>query len=177
MSEQLQGAIDFLVGRIEQKAQELAEQKRTVNALCREAGREAMYPDAELAGTTGGLPSLRASQFYGKTPTVAAREYLDKRADAVSLEEILEALQRGGFDFDSQGWKEDARLRNLGISLGKNSSIFHRLPNGTWGLTKWYPNVKQKKAAAKANETAQVPVSEQKEENGEAGEAEEANHE
>jgi hypothetical protein len=82
---------------------------------------------------------------------VAAREYLDLRGTAVPLDEILEALQRGGFSFESQGWADAARLRNLGISIGKNTAIFHRLPNDTWGLAKWYPGVKQKKAAAKEN--------------------------
>jgi hypothetical protein len=70
----------------------------------------------------------------------------------------LEALLKGGFDFEAQGWNDAMRLKNLGISMGKNSLIFHRLPNGTWGLTKWYPNIKQKKAAAKSNEKASEPV-------------------
>ncbi|HEY3103825.1 MAG TPA: hypothetical protein VGJ69_09540, partial [Pyrinomonadaceae bacterium] len=46
--------------------------------------------------------------------------------------------------------------KNLGISMGKNSSIFHRLPNDTWGLLKWYPNVKMPKKAAKQNGTETV---------------------
>jgi hypothetical protein len=94
---------------------------------------------------------------------VAAREYLDVRGEAVPLNEILDALQRGGFDFEAQGWNETMRLKNLGISMGKNSSIFHRLPNDTWGLTKWYPNVKPPKKAAKENGKSE-PVAEGKEE-------------
>ena len=27
------------------------------------------------------------------------------------------------------------------FSLSKNPAMFHKLPNGTWGLTPWYPNV------------------------------------
>ena len=156
MSTELQGAINFLVKNIEKKSQDLAENKRTVNSLCREAGLEPMYADSEFAGTGfSGLPSIRSSQFYGKTPTVAAREYLDLRGESVPLDEILEALQRGGFDFESQNWNETMRLKNLGISMGKNSSIFHRLPNDTWGLIKWYPNVKPKKVIAKENGKAE----------------------
>jgi hypothetical protein len=146
MSSELQGAIDVLVKRVEQKAQELAENKRLVNSLCREAGLDPYYPDSDLAETGfAGLPSLQADQFYGKSPITAAREYLELRRTAVPLEEVLAALERGGFDFVTQGWKDEARLKNLGISLGKNSSIFHRLPNNTWGLTKNY-NIKKKVA-------------------------------
>jgi len=150
MSTELQGAINVLVKRIEQKAQELAENKRMVNSLCREAELDPYYPDADLTATGfAGLPSLQADQFYGKSPVTASREYLELRGTAVPLEEVLAALERGGFDFTAQGWKDDARLRNLGISLGKNSGIFHRLPNNTWGLAKKYG--KQKRAAAKEN--------------------------
>ena len=148
MTDELQGAINVLVKRIEQKAQELTDNKRMVNSLCREAGLDPFYPDSDLTATGfSGLVSLQSDQFYTKSPITAAREYLELRKTAVSLEEILAALERGGFDFATQGWKDEARLRNLGISLGKNSAIFHRLPNGTWGLTKKY-NVK-KKAVAK----------------------------
>jgi hypothetical protein len=104
------------------------------------------------------MPSLDSDEFYGKAPTVAARLYLEKRNKAVPLDEILEALGRGGFDFEAQGWKDEgARLRTLGISLGKNSAIFHRLPSDTWGLTKWYPNAKTKKE--RANGKAQATQS------------------
>lgn len=159
MSKEIENVINVLVERIEQNTREIAEKKRTVNSLCREAGKEAIYPDAELSASGGArVPSIRSSQFYGKTPTVAAREYLDLRGEAVPLDEVLEALLKGGFDFEAQGWNDAMRLKNLGISMGKNSLIFHRLPNGTWGLTKWYPNIKQKKAAAKSNEKASEPV-------------------
>jgi len=151
MSTELQGAITVLVKRIEQKAQELIESKRMVNSLCREAGIDPMYLDSDLADTgVSGLPSLKADQFYRKSPITAAREYLELRGTAVPLEEILDGLTRGGFDFEHQGWSEELRLKNLGISLGKNTSIFHRLPNKTWGLAKKY-NIKEKKASNKDN--------------------------
>jgi hypothetical protein len=153
MSNELQGAITVLVGRIEQKAQEVAEMKRTVNSLCLAADQPILYSDADLVvkGSTA-LPSLDPDEFYGKPPTTAARLYLEKRNKAVPLDEILSALENGGFDFDNQNWPEDQRLRHLGSSMGKNSLIFHRLPNDTWGLLKWYPTVeKAKKRTTKAN--------------------------
>lgn len=161
MSKDIDAVIGLLVDRIEQNTREIAEKKRTVNSLCREAGKEALYPDAEMEGTPGSrVPSIRSSQFYGKTPTVAAREYMELRGEAVPLDEILEALQKGGFDFSAQGWSEALRLKNLGISISKNSSIFHKLPNDTWGLLKWYPNVKLPKKAAAFKQLEQLPGNE-----------------
>jgi hypothetical protein len=152
MSNELQGAINVLTQRVEQKAQELIEMKRMVNSLCREVGQAELYSDADLiVKGAAGLPSLNPDQFYGKPPTTAAREYLELRNKAVPLDEILNAMERGGFDFEAQGWTEALRLRNLGSSMGKNSLIFHRLPNDTWGLRKWYPTVKDKKRTVKAN--------------------------
>ena len=147
MDSELQGALSVLMKRVESKAQELTELKRSVNSFCRDAGMEPPYADADTASRSiNGIPFLKSDQFYTKTPTVAAREYLDMRETAVPLEEILEALVRGGFDFGSVNWSPQLRLKNLGISLGKNSSIFHRLPNQTIGLTKWYDFEKGKKA-------------------------------
>jgi hypothetical protein len=152
MSKDIDSVIEYLVGKIDADAVAIAEKKRTVNSLCKEANKDPIYPDVELTGQTGARTAvIRPSQFYGKTPIVASREYLDVRGDAVALEEILDALERGGFDFAAQGWSDALRLRNLGISLSKNTAIFHRLPNGMWGLLKWYPNVKTKKSAAKDN--------------------------
>jgi len=156
MSTELQGAISVLVKRIEQKTQELTESKKMVNALCREADLDPMYLDADLAVTgASGLPFLKSDQFYRKSPITAAREYLELRGTAVPLEEILDGLTRGGFDFEHQGWAEELRLKNLGISLGKNSGIFHRLPNNTWGLTKKY-GIKTEKKIAKKNDKAET---------------------
>ena len=152
MSAELQGAINVLVGRVEQKARELTEMKRMVNSLCREMGQAELYSDADLVDRgSAARPTLDPDQYYGKPPTTAAREYLERRGKAVPLDEILDALGRGGFDFDMQGWSETQRLRHLGSSLGKNSVMFHRLPNDTWGLVKWYPNVVKDKKRAKTS--------------------------
>lgn len=162
MDVELKGAIEVLLGRIEKKSSEIDNLKKMVNSLCSEAGIEAMFSDVSTGSTTAA--TIRPDQFYGKSPTVAAREYLDLKGRAVPLSEILDALTRGGFDFDAHGWKsEGLRLKNLGISIGKNSSIFHRLPNDTLGLVKFYPEVekrlKQQRGRAKQLEGAHIPSS------------------
>ena len=144
MDKTMRTTIETLMGKVEAKSQEIAELKRTVNFLAREAGGEPQYPDEAANSSGGGLGTIAPDQFYGDTPTRAARKYLELRRRAVPAEEILEALDRGGFDFDAQGWKKN-QLRNLSISLSKNSAIFHRLPNGTYGLVSFYPSIQAEK--------------------------------
>jgi hypothetical protein len=146
MDDKLRDALEVLALRVEAKAKELTDLKRMVNGLAREAGLEPMYPDAETNDTATTGAAIRSDQFYGKSPIVSAREYLEMRGRAVAPEEVLRALERGGFDFDLQGWKDEkTRLRNLSISMGKNTAIFHRLPNGTYGLVKFYPTIQAEK--------------------------------
>ncbi len=155
MENEIDDAINAFAKMVDQKANELAAMKRSVNIMCREAGKPPIYPDTEESARTSGVVSaIRADQFYGKSPIVAAREYLDMKGAAVPLEEIRDALEKGGFDFEAQKWTKELRLKNLGISLGKNSSIFHRLPNGTVGLIKWYPEVMKNKGATQKQQAA-----------------------
>lgn len=155
MTDQFVVTINTLIERIRLKTQEIEEMKRLVNGLCREADRPLMYRDI---GQQSGGNGPRPDQFYGKTPIVAAREFLEMQGRALTLEEIFEGLSQGGFDFDAQGWnQEQARLRNLSISLGKNTAIFHRLPNGYIGLVKFYPDIQAEK---KRNKAANKPVAE-----------------
>jgi len=179
MDPSIQVTIDTLLEKVRAKAQELAELKRTINFLSKEAGEEPPFPDEvpETATASVGRPD----QFYGKSPIVAAREYLESRARAVPVEEILSGLERGGFDFEAQGWKKADRLRSLAISLSKNTAIFHKLPNGTYGLVKFYPNLKAKRTnddakpeAKPAGAQAQPAVAAETEEESEGEEPQEA---
>ena len=79
---------------------------------------------------------------------------------AVEAEEILQALEKGGFDFKKQGWTQKTQLRNLTISMSKNSSIFHRLPNGTYGLVKFYPEIEAAKKKGRAGKKEEEPRTE-----------------
>lgn len=155
MSEAINAAIEELRKHLQDQLQEVVETKKTINALCRRNGQEPVFTDLEVpAGSVG---ALRSDQFYGRSPTVAAREYLDlrKASGACRAEEIVNALEQGGFDFDSVGWKESDRARSLAISMSKNSAIFHRLPNGTFGLISWYPDVAEKRKPEKSPEKSQ----------------------
>ena len=36
---------------------------------------------------------------------------------------------------------KETRERNVAISLAKNNLKFHKLPNNTFGMLSWYPDV------------------------------------
>lgn len=151
MASKFQPAIDQLVEEVQAKLKEVGDLKRMVNFLLEKDGQSPLYQDVnESAGITR---AIRPDEYYGKSPTTAAREYLERRGQAALPEEIAEALERGSFDFKAQGWlNKEHRARNLAISMSKNSGIFHRLPNGYYGLTKMYPDLKKPKRASGSQE-------------------------
>ena len=152
MSDKISAAVETLQEELQKQLAEVAETKRMINGLLRRIGQEPAYADAaeEVQSST-----IRADQFYGKPLATAAREYLEIRRTkgAVDATEILQGLKTGGFDFTTTGWKEKDYLRMLSISLAKNTTTFHRLPNGTFGLLSWYPAAANRRAE-KAQEAA-----------------------
>jgi hypothetical protein len=142
MSERLSAAIEELEEHLAEQLNEATETKKMINSLCKRMGQEPRYEDVAVE-TTG---SIRPDQYYGKPLASAASDYLERRKRSLSAEEILKALEDGGFDFDAQGWKEKDRLRLLASSLAKNTAKFHRLPNGSYGLLAWYDQAVLKRA-------------------------------
>jgi len=141
MKEKLSAAIEVLEAQLQEQLERVAETKKMINALLQRIGEEPRFGDVAaeqiVAGTT------RRDAYYGKPLATAVQEYLKRRNQACTAEEILRGLQDGGFDFRPLGWRDDDRLRSLAISLAKNSVTFHRLPNGTFGLLSWYPEVEK----------------------------------
>jgi hypothetical protein len=117
-----------------------------VNSLSKLIGREPIYTSVEPAhaGTV-----LRTDEFYGKALTAVARTLLERRnaagLGAVSVDALYSDLVRGGFQFDAKN--EANAKRSLAIQLAKNSYLFHRLPNGDWGLVNWYEKLPAKTKA------------------------------
>lgn len=175
MDADIQTAITVLRHRIKSKEEDVIRLKRTVNEMCADAGEDPPFPNISSSDTNGDISSLRADQFYGHTISGAAKAYLEMRHSArlgaASVNDIYGALKKGGFKFEA---KDDENAKNgLRISLRKNSSIFHRLPAGDYGLLTWYPNAKPPKPdddddsakAEKAPEKAPARKTEQKPKN------------
>ena len=139
MDERISGAVEVLLEQLKEKERRVAEMKRTINGLLRSAGEPAMFEDTESESIKS--LKLRRDEYYGKPFATAAQMYLQRRKEAAMPDEILKGLESGGFDFRALGWKDTDRLRSLAISLAKNNKVFHKLPNGTFGLTDWYPDV------------------------------------
>ena len=135
-------SIDVLASRVAVKEEEVNKLKRLVNELCREGGMPDRYGNIADAGTTARV--LRPDQFYGQTLTAACRSYLEFRKaanlGAATVTDIYAAIREGGYKFDTKN-EENAKI-SVGNALRKTSSVFHRLPNGQYGLLAWYPSAK-----------------------------------
>lgn len=159
---------------MEQAKRKLAEQeqgvidsKKFINQLCQFGGVPPLYKLEDSGPSALGIGAIQSDTFYGKSAITAVREFLDMRKasslGAASYAEIIQALVTGGFDFSTLSPDEDVAKRAVTITLGKNSSIFHKLPNGNWGLLAWYPEAKEKKkkpatATPNGNAAAEKPA-------------------
>lgn len=144
--------IGDLLSLLEEYESKAVETKKMINSLREMIGENPMFHDV---GIQSSKKSLRADVYYGKPLATAAREFLEWRGSACPVDEILDGLIVGGFDFE---WKEKDRLRNLAINISKNTVVFHKLPNGMIGLLTWYPEATKKKAD---REKSQLPPGEE----------------
>ncbi|MEM9495779.1 MAG: hypothetical protein AAGA09_07225 [Pseudomonadota bacterium] len=145
MSNAFAPAIAALKADIDAMEEKIRETKNAVNTLCSHAGLPPEYVVSDHKTET--LSSIRPDTFYGKTIGVAAREYLDMRKASsmgpTTPKEIYNALVEGGMQFDTKT-AANAQI-SVSNTLRKNSKIFHRLPNGNYGLLTWYPGAKAEK--------------------------------
>jgi hypothetical protein len=142
MREEMKPAIDALLVDLADQEKQVTDTKLLINRLCVRSGMEPMFPDAAVASSAVG--SIRPDSFYGKVLNTAAREYLEMRRSAnlgpATPREVYEALVKGGYAPETKD--ETNAIISVRATLRKNSSVFHRLPNGTYGLLSWYPNAK-----------------------------------
>jgi hypothetical protein len=142
MNDDILSTIEVLSARVRVREEEANKLKKLVNELCTEAGVELRYAISLESG--GVSTAIRSDQFYGQTLTAALKNYLDSRKagglGAASVDEIYRAVKAGGYKFETAS-EENAKtgVRN---ALRLTSSIFHRLPNGQYGLLAWYPSAK-----------------------------------
>src|SRR6185312_7462803 len=141
MEDDILNTIEVLSARVAAKEEEANKLKKLVNELCGEAKIPLRFP---VIAESGGVSALRADLFYGMPLTAAIRSYLELRKashlGAATVVEIYRAIRDGGYKFDTKN-EDNARI-GVGNALRKTSSIFHRLPNGQYGLLSWYPSAK-----------------------------------
>jgi hypothetical protein len=169
MDEATQKVLADIQAKIESHLEEVKKLKKTANMVADIGGQSAIYADVDEDSKAVG--PTRADAYYGKALATAVREYLEFRRQAVPVEDIQKGLEQGGFDFDSMGWDKGGRLRYLAISIAKNTNVFHRLPNGMWGLNSWYPDATTKKKA-KAKSRSRINADDDSEKGSDADTAE-----
>lgn len=153
MASEFQPAIDGLLKILAEQEKKVTETKNTINQLCDYSGMPKMFAETATASSTS-ISTIKGDTFYGKTVITAAREYLDMRKASnlgpAPIRDIFEAMKTGGFQFNSKNEANSVIvLRN---ALSKASSIFHRLPNGDYGLVKWYDMAKIKRSKGAASD-------------------------
>lgn len=142
--EHVDRTIELVQGQIRDLERALAEKKKIVNSLCGLIDRDPVYANVEpsAAGTV-----LRTDEFYNRPLASVVRTILERRAlanlGAASIDAIYADMIRGGFLFDAKN--DGTAKRSLATSLAKSTYLFHKLPNGDFGLTNWY-NIPKAKA-------------------------------
>lgn len=139
-------ALERSLKQVERKANDI---RSAINTLCEEAGLEPKYPNLGRSAEQDAVDTkIQPDTFYGKKQSTAMRMYLDmRRAQGIgpaTPREIFEALKTGGYQFETKN--ETTALIGMRALLRKNTTTFHKLPNGSYGLLTWYPDAKAGKS-------------------------------
>ena len=169
MQAEINAAIEKMQLKLNQILCEALELKKAINVMRRTIGQDPLYEEVAEDIKTGNTV-LRRDQYFGMTLTTAVREVIRSFGSAVSPQDIIEQLEKGGFDFPSN-WKDKKDYpRLLAISIGKNRRDFVPVPtaDGTiYGIWEFYPEKKREKEKKKNNNSSseEVEVDESTEEN------------
>ncbi len=146
-----EAAIANLERGIDEYEQKIRALRTAINTFCENAGLPPRYAEAMLTG--GGsakVSKIQDDTFYGKKQTHAMRDYLEMRKlqglGPATPREIYEALKVGGYQYDSKD--DTVALVGVRALLRTQPNVFHKLPQGTYGLTLWYPDAKRQKLEA-----------------------------
>lgn len=154
MTDHYQQSIAALVAKIEQDEQTfqqgIGKRKMLVNELCVEAGIEPRFPNVNESSTSArpaaapSMSAVKSDEFFGRPLAGSIKRVLELRRvggnGPATVEEIYQALAQGGFSFVARS--PEQAIQGLTVSIGKNSAVFVKLPNGKVGLKEWYPNVR-----------------------------------
>jgi hypothetical protein len=145
MPSPLDPAIDALERRREEALATAGEMERSINTLCKEAGYPPRYTDSASTNSIR-VTQISDDTFYGMKQTGAMRTYLEMRKTQglgpAGTREIYDALLQGGYQFEAK--TPDIAMVGTRALLRTQPLVFHRLPQGTWGLSTWYPDAKKK---------------------------------
>ena len=118
--------------------QDLNETTDILGVLTGDSDSATVLPGVGTSSASKVRPKLREDEFTGKPYSESVKSYLDRVGHAVSMEELLDALKKGGSPVGGNYQK-----KTLYISLVRGRE-FTPIPGqpGFIGLRKWYPNLK-----------------------------------
>jgi hypothetical protein len=158
MEEKLVEAIEVLKQKVEQKAKELHDAKKAVNQFCICIGEPAVYDIGENIETEQFSTNLKGHEYYMKPLAGVITNILERHGEKngpMTVKEIYEQMKTGGFLFETKN--DENAMRNIRISMAKNTQTFHKLPTGKFGLLKWFPEAKAKKQAPEKVSLSETP--------------------
>lgn len=171
--QEIQQALETMHRTIQAALAKVSTLKKAANMMASGAGLPEPYDDVDIDARGGAAFRLRPDQFHSeKAPASAARSYLGLRGKdrgATTIDDIYDALARGGYDFG--GIKEPEAKQNLRIALAKDGKV-HKLPNGYIGLREWYGIADEEKVSSKKTDKPTERPVEKTEESAEENEAE-----
>ncbi len=145
MATELDQAIEALERELQNIGTRAVEIKKTVNQLLFLNGSGPRYTDIE-SDAVARRGEIEPRQFVGKDLFLAAKEVIVALGGkAYSAKEILEALEKGDFDFP-RDWKAKLRWKNLAIFLGSKKEAFvsfETKEGKIYGLAEKYPERKR----------------------------------
>ncbi|MGA9056989.1 MAG: hypothetical protein WB763_10810 [Terriglobia bacterium] len=134
-------AIKELQGKLEKQERDVSQTKSAINVLLATLGEVPLFEQTENKTSAQGNVTIRADQYFKKGITAAAKEYLKAKGSAAKVEEIIDALTKGGCELGANA------LKNVKISLSKNSRIFAQINEDTFGLWEMYGGRPREKKA------------------------------
>jgi hypothetical protein len=130
--------LDLLIRRIEADLGEASEEPVTLDLPPLSVPTITLEQNGDRKPSVNGKrPEIRADEFFTMTQGEAARTYLTKVGQAVSLEELVEVLNKGGCPVGGAD-----PHRTLYIALIRNTKDFCKIPNGYIGLRSMYSGLK-----------------------------------
>lgn len=146
--EYLRQTLEHYRGQERKLVEDLRSVRLMLRQIERDLGIESSDPGDEVLGTPsasgagstlaassagGGKPNIRPDEFFGLTHAEAARRYLKRVGHAVALDELVDALQKGGCKVGGAAPK-----KVLYISLVRNTRDFVPPQTGYIGLREFY---------------------------------------
>lgn len=138
-------ALDEMLEEITSLETEVLGLKRAANSMARRRGLQLPFDEESLRDPTQSASTIRPDQFVNfNAPAPAARAFLEMRRRASTVDEVYDALLKGGFQFESNVTNEAKGF--LKIALAKDAlvrKIENKVVGTTYGLIAWYPDAKK----------------------------------